>query len=46
MLGGDSHGVWIQWNGMVDWNGGMEYWNKRMKQNGETESPAVHVFSL
>jgi len=30
---------------MVEWNGGLE-WNKRMKRNGETESPAVHVFSL
>ena len=20
-------GVWIRWNGTVEWNGGMEYWN-------------------
>ena len=20
-------GVWNQWNGMVEWNAGMEYWN-------------------
>ena len=20
-------GVWIRWNGAVEWNGGMEYWN-------------------
>ena len=20
-------GIWIQWNGMVDCNGGMEWWN-------------------
>ena len=20
-------GVWIQWNGMADWNAGMEQWN-------------------
>ena len=22
-----SRGVWNQWNGMVEWNTGMEYWN-------------------
>ena len=21
-----NKGIWIQWNGMVDWNGGMEWW--------------------
>ena len=20
-------GVWIRWNGVVEWNGGMDYWN-------------------
>jgi len=27
-----------QWNGMVDWNGGMEYWNDLCPQNG-AQSP-------
>ena len=22
-----SQGVWIRWNGTVEWNGGMEQWN-------------------
>ena len=21
--------VWNQWNGIVEWNGGMEYWNDK-----------------
>ena len=23
-------GVYIQWNGMVEWNSGMDYWNGGM----------------
>ena len=23
-------GVWIQWNGMVEWNSAMEEWNETM----------------
>ena len=26
--------VWIQWNGMVDWNGGMEWWTGMVEWNG------------
>ena len=30
-----SHlGVFIQWNGMMEWNSGMEQWNGTMEQNG------------
>ena len=24
---GQPEGVWNQWNGMVEWTSGMEYWN-------------------
>ena len=24
---GHFKGVWNQWNGMLEWNGGMEHWN-------------------
>ena len=27
MDGGKGRAVWNQWNGMVEWNSGMEYWN-------------------
>jgi len=30
-------GVWIQWNGMVDWNAGMEQWNGLEHWNGMME---------
>ena len=30
-------GVWIQWNGMVDWNAGMEWWNGMVEWNGAIE---------
>ena len=30
-------GVWIQWNGMVDWNGGMEWWTGTVEWNGGLE---------
>ena len=26
--------VWIQWNGMVEWNGGLEWWNGMVDWNG------------
>ena len=25
-----TRGVFIRWNGLVEWNGGMEYWNSGM----------------
>ena len=31
-----SH-VWNQWNGMVEWNGGMEWWNGMVEWNGGME---------
>ena len=27
-------GVYIWWNGMVEWNGGMEWWNGMVEWNG------------
>ena len=29
-----SLGVFTRWNGMVEWNGGMERWNGIVKWNG------------
>ena len=33
-------GVWIRWNGAVEWNGGMDYWN------GILECPTYYRASL
>ena len=30
-------GVWIQWNGMMDLNGGMEWWTGTVEWNGGLE---------
>ena len=30
-------GVWIQWNGIMDWNGGMERWTGLVEWNGGLE---------
>ena len=30
-------GIWIQWNGMVDWNSGMEWWTGTVEWNGRLE---------
>jgi len=36
MLLGLGVGVYIRWNGMVEWNSGMDYWNGEMLHTGRT----------
>ena len=32
-----TSGIKNQWNGMVEWNGGMEWWNGMVEWNGGME---------
>ena len=46
-----DEGVWNKWNGMVEWNAGMEYWNKRsitqyIKQDKHMYQHAYLVYSV
>ena len=38
-----EQGVFIRWNGTVEWNGGMEWWNGTVEWSGGMTTPIDRV---